>query len=189
MSNAIEIEAKALVNKEEYGRLVKRFKEYPSFSQTNYYIDTEKSDLRVDGLGLRIREKDNSYEMTLKAPLSQGLLEKTAHLSKEEFNNFVKKGIFPENDLKRFLTMLDIDVNELHILASLRTERTDIPYLGGKLSLDKNEYNGLTDYEIELEFNNEADAEKLLKELFDEEGIHFEINKRPKSIRALDSRK
>ncbi len=189
MSNAIEIESKALVSKEEYERLLVRFKDYASFQQTNYYIDTPKNHLRVDGLGLRIRERDSRYEMTLKAPLSQGLLEKTAHLRKEQFDAFMNDGVFPDNDLKRFLTMLDIDVDDLRVLASLTTERTDIPYLGGKLSLDKNCYNGLTDYEIELEFNNEADAEALLKTLFEEEGIHFELNKRPKSIRALDSRK
>ena len=189
MSNAIEIEAKALVKKDEYERLVKRFASYPSFEQTNHYIDSEDFLLRKEGLGLRIREKNERIEMTLKAPLSQGLLEKTATLSKEEFKAFREDFIFPENDLKRFLTMLDIDVSKLRVLASLTTKRVDVPYFGGKLSLDANRYNNLTDYEIELEYNNEEDAERLLKELLNSENIEFVLNHRGKAIRALDSRK
>lgn len=189
MSNAIEIEVKALVTKDEYERLVDRFDEYPSFIQVNHYVDTESLLLRKEGLGLRIRERGGHYDMTLKAPLSQGLLEKTARLTPDQFKEFTVKGVFPENDLKRFLTMLDIDVSELKVLTSLTTKRIDVPYEGGKLSLDKNKYNGLHDYEIELEFNNENDAERLLRELFESEGVKFELNRKPKAIRALDSRK
>ncbi len=189
MSNAIEIEAKALVKKEEYERLANKFSQYASFCQTNHYIDTNDFLLRKEGLGLRIRERNDHYDMTLKAPLSQGLLEKTARLTKNQFDDFISKGIFPDNDLKRFLTMMDIDVKKLKVLASLSTKRIDIPYEGGKLSLDENEYNDILDYEIELEYNNESDAERLLRELLESEGIRFELNRRPKAIRALDSRK
>lgn len=189
MSNAIEIEAKALVKKEEYERLVERFKDHSPFIQKNYYVDSKDMSLRKEGLGLRIRRRGGHYDMTLKAPLSQGLLEKTSRLTDEQFDSFENKGIFPENDLKRFLIMMDIEVDKLEILTSLTTRRTDIPYMGGKLSLDENEYNGLTDYEIELEFNNEADATNLLKELLESENIEFVLNKKPKAIRALDSRK
>jgi uncharacterized protein YjbK len=41
MSNAIEIEAKALVEKKDYEKIVALFKDYPAYSQTNYYIDND----------------------------------------------------------------------------------------------------------------------------------------------------
>ncbi len=187
MSNAIEIEAKALVSKEDYIKLANAFKEYPSYVQTNYYIDDENSLLRKEGLGLRVREKGDLYEMTLKTPLSQGLLEKNCPWSKETFLAFKDNGIFPEGDIKRFLTMMDIDTNTLHIRTSLTTKRIDAPYKEGKLSIDENHYSDLVDYEVELEHNNERDAEDNLKELLESYGIPFELNKRTKVARALDA--
>ena len=187
MSNTIEIEAKALVSKEDYLKLVKAYHNHKHFIQTNFYIDDDDWYLKKEGLALRIREKYGSYEMTLKTPLSQGLLEKNQPLSEKEFEDFTNKGIFPTNDLKRFLTMLDVDTTKLKVKTSLTTERIDVPYFEGKLSIDKNTYSGKEDYEIELEYNNEDDAEKLLKELFDKYNIPFSLNKKTKVGRAFEA--
>jgi uncharacterized protein YjbK len=185
MSNAIEIEAKALVTAKDYAKLVKKFQGNRSYTQTNYYIDNNEGVLRKEGVALRIREKEGLYEMTLKTPLSEGLLEKTCAWSKATFDSFMKKGIFPEGDINRFLTMLDIDVKSLKVLASLTTKRIDVDYQGGKLSLDENHYSDKTDYEIELEYNNMADAIKIMQDLFALEKIPFELNKATKVSRAL----
>lgn len=187
MSNAIEIEAKAMISKGDYQKLVGKFSNFPSYVQTNYYIDTDSFILRKEGLGLRIREKGGLYEMTLKTPLSQGLLEKNCSWSKETFEDFSQNGIFPDGDIKRFLTMLDIDVSSLHIKTSLTTKRIDAPYKEGKLSIDENHYSNIVDYEVELEHNNERDAENGLRELLEENGIPFVLNKKTKVARALDA--
>jgi uncharacterized protein YjbK len=187
MSNAIEIEAKALVKKADYDKIVSLFADYPSYKQTNYYIDDGKNTLRKEGIALRVREKGGLYEMTLKTPLSQGLLEKNCTWTKQKFGDFRDNGIFPDGDIKRFLTMLDIDVTALKIKTSLTTERIDVPYEGGKLSIDENHYSGQVDYEIELEYNNEPEAERLLQELLEKNGIPFLLNKKTKVSRALDA--
>ncbi len=187
MSNAIEIEAKALIEKEDYEKLIKEFKTYKRFIQTNFYIDDKNGYLRKEGLMLRIREKYGNYEMTLKTPLSHGLLEKNEVLSENEFHDFVDKGIFPSNDLKRFLTMLDVNTEALEVKTSLTTNRVDIPYFEGKLSIDENNYSNKKDYEVELEYNNEVEAEKLLKELFAKYDIPFKVNKKAKVSRAFEA--
>lgn len=187
MSNAIEIEAKALVRKEDYEKLSKVFHTYKHFIQTNFYIDNDDGYLRKEGLALRIREKYGHYEMTLKTPLSQGLLEKNEPMSEEAFNDFMGKAKFPENDLKRFLTMLDVDTNSLKVKTSLTTNRIDVPYFEGKLSIDENNYSGKTDYEVELEYNNEEEAEKLLRELLEKYNIPFSLNKKTKVARAFEA--
>lgn len=189
MSNAIEIEAKALVRKEDYEKLAMTYKAFKSFCQTNYYIDNPDFTLRKEGMALRIREKGGIYEMTLKTPLSQGLLEKNELLSDKAFKDFTTKNVFPENDIKRFLTMLDIDTSSLRTKASLTTKRIDVPYEEGKLSIDENHYCDKIDYEIELEYNNEGDAERLLKELLEKEGIPFVLNTKAKVSRALEASK
>ena len=83
--------------------------------------------------------------------------------------------------------MLDVDVDTLKIKTSLTTNRIDVPYTEGKLSIDENNYSGKKDYEIEFEYNNEIDAEKILRELFAKYDIPFTLNKKTKIARALDA--
>ena len=187
MSNAIEIEAKALLDQEGYKKLRRIYQLYPSYCQTNYYIDTEDGLLRKEGFGLRIREKGGNYEMTLKAPLSQGFLEKNCTWDAGMFHDFEEGGPFPDGDIKRFLTMCDIPVDALRIRTSLRTTRVDIPYQGGKLSIDENHYSGIVDYEIELEYSNEKDAEQLLHELLETTGVTYTPGTKTKVTRALNA--
>ncbi len=175
MSNAIEIEAKALVKEEDYAILKKAYEAFPSYRQTNYYIDNPSRELAKEGIALRVREKNGIYEMTLKTPLSHGLLEK----------NFKNDGVFPKCDLVRFLTMLGFDVESLKILTFLTTERIDVETNDGLLSIDKNEYSGITDYEIEFEYNNMEGAKHILKSILAQNGVYAPFSKATKVHRAM----
>ena len=146
MSNAIEIEAKALVRQGDYRKLVSLFPSRKRYVQTNYYVDDDSLHLAKEGIALRVREKNGVYEMTLKTPLSEGLLEKNCPLTPEEFAALQQEGAFPKRDIARFLTMLGFDVDKLRILTSLTTYRVDVSYEGGLLSIDQNEYSGVLDY-------------------------------------------
>ena len=185
MSNAIEIEAKALVSAEEYKKLAKAFRGSPRYVQTNHYIDTEDRYLAKEGIAIRIREKGQAYELTLKTPLSEGLLEKNAPITYTQFAELRDFGEFPKTDITRFLIQLDIDVTKLKILTSLTTERIDVEYKGGLLSLDRNTYSGKTDYEIEFEYNSLNGAKKIMKDLFDENGIEVHFSEQTKVHRAM----
>lgn len=185
MSNAIEIEAKSLVRLEDYKILVKLFSDHPRYMQTNYYIDSEDRVLAKSGIALRIRERGDHYELTLKTPLSEGLLEKNCRISYEQFEDFRNNGIFPKGDTSRFLTMLDFDLSTLKILTSLTTDRIDVEYEGGLLSLDRNVYSGKTDYEIEFEYNNLEGAKAILSKLFQENNIPVSFTQTSKVSRAM----
>jgi len=185
MSNAIEIEAKVLLEEEDYKKLAHLFRSEPRYTQTNYYIDNEKRLLAEEGIALRIREKEGHYELTLKTPLSQGLLEKNENITEEMFKAYRDQGIFPKGDTARFLTMLDIDVKSLKILTSLTTERIDVDYEGGLLSIDRNHYSGHIDYEVEFEYNNMTGSEEILKKLLDDNGIPCLFNNATKVHRAM----
>lgn len=189
MSNAIEIEAKALVSQDDYRKLVKAYKGYQRYTQTNYYVDNEALQLGKDGIALRVREKDDAFTLTLKTPLSQGLLEKNEPLTKKQFEDFRDHHIFPKTDMVRFLTMLGYDVNELKIITYLTTDRVDVELQDGLLSIDRNVYSGLTDYEIEFEYNNMDGAVEILQNIFKENGIPFKINTATKVQRAMKAAK
>jgi len=191
MSTNIEIEAKALVNEKEFDKFVKFFAttNNKSYVQVNYYIDDCDLSLANHGISLRVRKKKDEYELTLKTPLSEGLLEKNQTLSQKEFDYLMKNSKFPEGDIKRFLTMLGMDISLMKIMTSLTTTRTDIEYKDGLLSLDKNEYNKKKDYEIEYEYNSEIGAVKILKNLFSKLKVPYKPNKISKVVRAFNSLK
>ena len=185
MSNAIEIEAKALVRQGDYRKLVSLFPSCKRYVQTNYYVDDDSLDLAKEGIALRVREKNGVYEMTLKTPLSEGLLEKNCSLTPEDFAALQQEGAFPKRDIARFLTMLGFDVDKLRILTSLTTYRIDVSYEGGLLSIDQNEYSGELDYEVEFEYNNLEGAQKILRDLLEKNDIPCSFSALTKTRRAM----
>ena len=187
MSNSIEIEKKALVNEADFKKFLKHFNlsEKNSFFQTNYYLDTKNLDLIKEGIFIRVRVLKNEIVMTFKAPLNEGLLEKSQNLTIEEFDDIKNNHIFPDGYVKDFLPLIDVDIKQLQIITSLKTQRYDVQYHEGLLSLDKNTYSGKTDYEVELEYSSEDGAIKLLSRLFKELKVPFVENKKSKTLRAL----
>lgn len=190
MATNIEIEAKVLITKEEYLRVIKFYKKENGtrIDQTNYYIDTDDLFLKKFGIGLRIREK-GYFTLNLKAPMAEGLLEKKESITKEQYEDFKNKGIFPIGDIKSFLLMLDVDVTKLKIQTSLFTERIEIDnYASGEIfSIDKNKYNGIEDYELEMEGNSIDRARNALKEKCVELNIPYIENQKSKQVRAMDT--
>ena len=188
MATNIEIEAKVLIEKEGFDKIKQLYEDYANsaYIQTNYYIDTPDFLLRRNGIGLRIRCFENIYVMTLKTPLSEGLLEKTENISKEEYRAMRDKNVFPENKIKSFLIMLGFEIETLKILTSLKTERIDIAFETGIFSIDKNEYQGKVDYELEKESNNLKGAEEFLIDICNKAKIDYKINSKTKQARAFD---
>ena len=84
MATNIEIEAKVLISEKEYNNVLNHFKDrvIKEYDQINHYIDSDDLALKKLGIGCRIREKDNTYTLTLKAPMAEGLLEKDEVLNK-----------------------------------------------------------------------------------------------------------
>ena len=101
------------------------------------------------------------------------------------FKAFRDQGVFPKGDTARFLMMLDIDLKTLKILTSLTTERIDVDYEGGLLSIDRNHYSGITDYEVEFEYNNMEGSEKILGDLLAKLSIPCLFSKATKTHRAM----
>ena len=190
MATNIEIEVKVLINESDYKRIIKLYKKENSTKviQTNYYIDTDKLYLKKYGIGLRIREK-GYYTLTLKAPLAEGLLERNQTISKEDFINLKDNGIFPTGEIKNLLLTLGVKTEKLNIIAKLITERTEIENEtnGTIFSIDKNQYNGIVDYELEMEGPSLDIARERLQARCEECNIPFVENKKSKQVRAVST--
>ena len=192
MSSAIEIEAKALLLKDEYETIIEKLNlsKYRKIKQTNHYIDTPDRFLKKNGIALRIREKEESFELTLKTPLSEGLLEKNENISWRDFENLSEKHVFPDGNIKNFLSILGVKVADLKILTSLCTERIHVDYETFGLALDKNTYSNIVDYELEIESSSMDHAQDEMKSILNSCGItSFTFNKVSKQARALNALK
>lgn len=191
MAANIEIEAKVLISSEDYKKVLKHFKKEidKEYEQVNYYIDSKNFDLKQQGIGLRIREADGLYTLTLKAPMAEGLLEKDQMITKEQYENLSKNKVFPEGNIKEFIIMLGYKPTSLEILAKLTTHRIEIDdgNVLTKLSLDKNDYNGITDYEIECEGDALENAKKALGCICSAIGIAYKDNPKSKQSRAMET--
>lgn len=159
MSKNLEIEYKLLINEKQYNQIINDYKNFKSYTQINYYFDTFDFILQKKRYMLRVREKNGEYEFTLK---KQG----TSVIGIDEYNEPISLDIFKqlcnqtriESQILDLLESEGITINQLFQQYHLETIRTDIPYLNGILSLDKNNYLNLTDYEIEYEVTDPTNA-------------------------------
>lgn len=155
MGQELEIEFKNMLTLEDY-KLIKQyyFKQSEPFKQTNYYIDSFNHDIISHKMALRIREKNNHYEMTLKVPQEVGVLEYNEiveHIPKQ--GELLSKQYLPEN-ITKILKKFNIPLNELRQLGNLTTYRLEKDIGSGLLVLDHSIYLGLEDYELEFEVND-----------------------------------
>ena len=184
MSIALEIEAKSWLDEDAYNRLISRFSLQKPYIQTNFYLDSPSRLLKSKGASLRVRQKEDGLELTLKLDQDEGRIEMNAALSEDQFDA-IKDGRFPESVPMRALEELGISAEELKILASLSTERIDIEIDDGLISIDKNAYGNTVDYEIECESSSMAKAEALLRSFLSQHGIPYRPNAISKQKRAL----
>jgi len=190
MSSNIEIEAKVLLLKNEYDTIIEKLNlsKYRKIRQTNHYIDTPDRYLKKNGIALRIREKEEEYELTLKTPLSEGLLEKNENISWRDFEKLNDQNLFPEGNIKKFLSILGVKVDQLKVLTSLCTERIEVEYNGFDLALDKNTYSDIVDYELEVESSSIQRAQEEIRSILASCNISdFQYSTISKQARALNA--
>jgi uncharacterized protein YjbK len=150
----IENEFKYLVSEENFKRLQELIRnKYPHslslfIHQTNYYYDTSDFYLHKNKITLRARAIDNKIEMQFKRS------EKVTGQDKKstEFHRYLEN--IPKTIPSSFIPA---DITEdANLLGSLTTERTSFQISNEvRIDFDKNNYLGITDYEIEIEYENE----------------------------------
>lgn len=177
MSQNIEIEFKNMLNEEEFHSLIKHFKlvENDFKKQINHYFDTPAFSLKDHGSALRIREKGSLYEMTLKQPAEQGLLETNQWLTAGQAENVLATGTLLDGEVKDAVKRMIRDAGDIQYFGSLTTERAELEYQGGLLVLDHSYYLNSEDYELEYEVTDEAKGYKIFLALLKD----LNIPKRP----------
>lgn len=153
MNQEIEIEFKNLLTQDEYHSLLAKFSISNDrlVSQQNHYFDTESFGLKDNGAALRIRYKKQTYTLTLKQPLQEGLLETHQQLSEKEALDMLNGGQLVAGDIYTIIENLNIDPAEIKYLGTLETKRVEIPHEDGILVFDHSSYLNVEDFELEYE--------------------------------------
>ena len=150
-----ELEKKLLLTEDEYDYLMEHFGyenpliQKPIITQVNYYFDTDDFSMNLQNTTCRIRLKDGKYKATMKKHASGG--DQSTETEMEIYNGlennaFTEMGLKLQGELvtQRFVVLKDANCEAV---------------------LDKNEYLGQTDYELEIEYtqDHEKDAQAILK--------------------------
>lgn len=153
----IENEFKIMLTAEQYEKLLSEYEWDKTVVQTNHYYDS--ADLLLSELHItcRVREIDGGFFLQMKFPgaaeFSREELEKPLDALPEAFraDELISPRGQPLTDVRR--------------LGSLTTTRCVKRFEGAELDLDKSEYFGKTDFELEIEFTDESKARSLLSEI------------------------
>lgn len=164
-----EYERKLNIDWEKYSLLLtdftKKFRREDVF-QINYYYDTPDFAFFHSGETLRIRQIENILKLQYK-------------YNKIRMNDVRISDEYSEkiHDLPKIVI---VNGSETHNVGCMITERYNFNSDNCIISLDKNYYLGVIDYELEVETEKESDLPAILRE------ISFEINSIGKYSRYVE---
>ncbi|MEG0277338.1 MAG: CYTH domain-containing protein [Coprobacillus sp.] len=184
MKEQIEIEYKILIDKDIFLKVINDYQVEKDYIQTNYYLTHPV--LQDKKYMLRIREKNNSYEFTLKRPYQNHQLETNVIIDKE-IKDKIMNHQYVDNEIMDILKHENINPLELKQQFSLTTHRYDIQLKEGTLSLDHNQYLHLEDYELEFEVYEESTGYQRFLEIIKPYQLHYTKNCQSKIKRVLDA--
>lgn len=171
MAQNIEIEFKNLITKLEFERLIKHFglNDTDFFTQENHYFDTPDFALKAQSSALRIRKKEEEYELTLKQPYQDALLETNEILDEATAEMMFKTGKITNLTIKKLIEDMEINPDEIQYFGSLTTKRAEAEYKKGLIVIDNSFYLNIEDFELEYEVSDRKDGQNkfltLLKQL------------------------
>ncbi|KAA0546533.1 CYTH domain-containing protein [Bacillus sp. BGMRC 2118] len=173
MNQEIEIEFKNLLSKDEYQLLLSEYniQNDDIISQQNHYFDTVSFALKENGAALRIRYKKETYTLTLKQPMTEGLLETHQELSETEASAMLQGGPLLQGDIYTIIKDLNIDTSEIRYLGTLETKRVELPYENGLLVFDHSYYLNVEDYELEYEAKSYHEGKVQFEKLLTQHNI------------------
>ena len=169
----IEKEIKVLLTKEQYNKALKLFHWDQVIDQTNYYYLDPDQTLKNYQVTVRIREKNGQYKLQIKYPSDQEAVERfgEALSVRSEYERQVDNipDLISRDVIKEVTGISASDPLFIGELKTVRHKYNIDQYT--EIFLDKSEYLGITDYEMEIEFVRTV--EHSLIEFLKESGIEF----------------
>ncbi|MDD3383160.1 MAG: CYTH domain-containing protein [Bacilli bacterium] len=172
MNKGTEAEFKTLLTKEEYDKLMTMFDGNKFDFQTNHYFDTKRFSLKAVDASLRVKEREDALELTLKKKKGYAVHEFKEPLTTEEFDDLKETGIIINEKIKAETSSIIQDQKVQNYL-SLSTKRMYLPYKNGILFIDESTYLGEIDYELEYQATSYHEGKKEFISLIAELAIQY----------------
>ena len=171
----IEYEERVLISKNDYEKVIEDVqlsgKKLVHLSIENIYLDNGECFIKNNGWMLRIRTTNNGQkELTLKI--------KNPDNSAIEINETLENHKTIDNHIKG-------NLENYHEIAKLKTDRIEVKYDDYLLVIDRNEYHGIIDYDLEIESNNQEKSRKILENYCEKYHLMYDSNYQVKSARAI----
>ena len=152
----VENEFKIMLTEEKYRKLLSLY-DFNTIVQTNHYYDTADLQMSEKHITVRVRTLDGKFFLQMKLPTS-------VNFSRVELSRELDK--LPDSISGEELKSLSgVDCPTVNRLGQLTTTRSIWEFDGGEVDVDKSEYFGKTDYELEIEFTDEKSARDVLSEI------------------------
>ncbi len=163
----LEHEAKSLISREEFNYLIERYKLNQPIIQTNIYLETNNMYYKKQGGALRIRSYDDlKYELTLKIKNDRSNEEYNYPISELEYNIIKDSLELPDYDYPMVMFKPE---NKYQTI----TKRYKLAYDNYMIEIDETDFDGVIDYEIEIEAESIAKADALMTKFLKEENINY----------------
>ena len=118
-----------------------------------------------------MRKKDNQYEMTLKQPYRDGLLETNEKIDTPTAENMFKTGHISIPSIRRLIEEINIDPDHMEYFGALTTKRAETDYKEGLIVLDHSFYLNKEDFEIEYEVSDRKKGMEVFSSLLSQLNI------------------
>jgi uncharacterized protein YjbK len=172
-----EYEERVLLSFDQYQNILKKYialfpTQYRFIKNINTYLDDENHTLINNHQMLRIRKIDDSKEeLTLKIKKENGDLEINETLL--DHPTIDKHLLIPFNKLKPIIT--------------LETQRVEIDVEDYLIAIDMNAYNGIIDFNLEIEASSKERAKEIILQFCKEFSLEYKNAYPSKSRRAFAS--
>lgn len=143
----LEKEYKILLCEDQYKAVMQYFNFETLFIQTNYYY--KEKNKSPHNLTVRVREKKGRLYLQVKEPI---VANRGIHIKKEHCKMIDEVPKIIEGKILNELCGNTGKYNDCFLLGHLITERRTIKQEKYEIALDVNSYLGITDYELEIEF-------------------------------------
>ena len=175
MSNIVkEYETRIMLTESEYFEIVSHFMRlHPNkhfLKNTNTYFDTEDLYLRKNHITFRLRTiNDIKSELTIKIKGKNGDDEINDSLNTQEAQLVLKSRVFPDGDVKNFLLTLPYTFDAYKEITTLYNVRLEIEEKDHLLVIDKNTYNDIIDYNLEIETKDGIESARRILDYYIEQ--------------------
>ncbi len=175
MKGQVELELKTLLSKQDFEKLLAHYQPLTFVRQVNTYFVTSD----IAHYAFRIRERNGETVFTLKHYTDGQVME----YEKSFGGNF-----FDDPEINEILSRFDIHP-PFQLLGSVITDRAVYETDLAELCFDINQYNGLTDYEVEYEVKKPHDHKQAFEKILAKENLSYVKSWGSKYRRCLQTKK